>query len=135
MGNCFGKSNKFQIKQMKDEYYKKKVNMNIIGNYKPHQVFCGEEIKDIKIINGLNSMCECDIHLSIGNKPIRLILSYVDVDMGNYKKGNSFHIYNIDYKEITTIDEITQYDIYNAIQDYIYINKQFPKNDNMFVAI
>jgi len=132
MGNCFGNSNKFQMKQMKDEYYKKKVNMNILGNYKPHQVFCGE---DIKIINGLNSMCECDIHLSIGNKPIRLILSYVDIEMGNLKKGNSFHIYNIDYKEITTIDEITQYDIYNAIQDYIYLNKQFPKNDNMFVAI
>jgi len=35
---------------------------------------------------------------------------------------------------LTKIDEITQFDIYNAIQDYIYINKHYPKKDDSIVA-
>jgi hypothetical protein len=136
MGNCFVKSNKFLKEQMNDEYYNKKVNMNIIGNYKPYQVFIGDEIKITKTILGLNSLCDCNIHISIGNKPTRIILSYVEnIDFSNYKKGQTFHIYKIDYKELSNIEEITQYDIYNAIQDYIFVNKQNPKNENIITAI
>jgi hypothetical protein len=135
MGNCFQKSNKFIKNQLKDEYYNKKVNMSIIGNYKPYQVFIGEEIKISKTILGLNSNCDCDIHISIANNPTRLIISYVDGKNENYKKGQTFHIYKITYKELNNIEEITQYDIYNAIQDYIFINKQFPINNNTIVAI
>jgi hypothetical protein len=136
MGNCFVKSNKFLKEQMNDEYYNKKVNMNIIGNYKPYQVFIGDEIKITKTILGLNSLCDCNIHISIGNKPTRIILSYVEnIDFSNYKKGQTFHIYKVDYKELSNIEEITQYDIYNAIQDYIFINKQNPKNENIITAI
>lgn len=134
MGNCLIKSNKFLKKQMKDEYYKRKVNMNIIGNFKPYQVFIGEEIKISKTILGLNSLCECDIHISIANNPTRIIISYVDIELENYKKGQTFHIYKVEYKELTKNEEITQYDIYNAIQDYIYKNKQFPKNENIILA-
>jgi len=136
MGCCFGKSNKFLKNQMKDEYYNKKVNMSIIGNYKPHQVFIGEEM-NIRNISALNSLCDCDIHLSLANNPLRLIISYMDLDLelGNYKKGFTFHIYKIEYKELNDISEITQYDIYNAIQDYIHKNNQFPKNDNIIIPI
>ena len=135
MGNCFQTSNKFIKTQSKDEYYNKKVNMSVIGNYKPYQVFIGDEIKISKTILGLNSNCDCNIHISIANSPTRLIISYVDGNIENYKKGQTFHIYKITYKELINIEEITQYDIYNAIQDYIYLNKQFPKNDNTIVAI
>ena len=131
MGNCFGKSNKFLNKQMKDEYYKRKVNMSIIGNYKPYEVFFGDE--KLTPISGLNTMCNCNIHLSIGNNPTRLILSYVEIN--NYKKGQTFHIYKIEYKKILNIEEITQYDIYNAIQDYIHVNKQIPNNENIITAV
>ena len=135
MGNCFIKKNKFSKKQMKDEYYNRKVNMSIIGNYKPYQVFIGEEVKINNTILGMNSQCKCDIHISIGNNPTRLILSYVDMNEINiYKKGQTFHIYKIEYKQITNVEEITQYDIYNAIQDYIYKNKQIPINDNLIIA-
>jgi len=135
MGNCFTTSNKFLKKQMKDEYYNKRLNMSSIGNYKPHQVFIGDEIKLMNSISGLNSLCGCNIHLSIANNPTRLILSYVDFfGTDNYKKGQTFHIYKIEYKKISNIEEITQYDIYNAIQDYIYKNKQIPKNDNIIIA-
>lgn len=135
MGNCFIKKNKFLKEQMKDEYYNRKVNMSTIGNYKPFQVFIGDEIKINETILGLNSLCNCDIHISIGTNPTRLILSYVDIAENNiYKKGQTFHIYKIEYKKISRIEEITQYDIYNAIQDYIYKNKQIPKNDNLIIA-
>lgn len=134
MGNCFGKSNQFQKNQLKNEYYNKKKNMSILGNYKPYQVFIGDEIKINKTILGLNSLCECDIHISIGTSPTRLIISYVDNLQTYFNKGQTFHIYKITYKEISNIEEITQYDIYNAIQDYVYINKQFPKNDNLVAA-
>ena len=135
MGNCFQTSNKFIKTQSKDEYYNKKVNMSVIGNYKPYQVFIGEDIKISKTILGLNSNCDCNIHISIANSPTRLIISYVDGNVENYKKGQTFHIYKITYKELINIEEITQYDIYNAIQDYIFINKQFPMNNNTIVAI
>jgi len=136
MGNCIQKSNKFIKTQLKDEYYNKKVNISIIGNYKPYQVFIGEEIKISKTILGLNSNCDCDIHISIANNPTRLIISYVDsYEFENYKKGQTFHIYKITYKELNNIEEITQYDIYNSIQDYIFINKQIPINNNTIVAI
>lgn len=135
MGNCFQTSNKFIKTQSKDEYYNKKVNMSVIGNYKPYQVFIGEDIRITKTILGLNSNCDCNIHISIANSPTRLIISYVDSNIENYKKGQTFHIYKISYKELINIEEITQYDIYNAIQDYIFINKQFPMNNNTIVAI
>lgn len=135
MGNCFTKKNNFLKDQMKDEYYNRKVNMSSIGNYKPYQVFIGEDNKIIQSIQGLNALCNCNIHISIGSNPIRLILSYVDIiENNNYKKGQTFHIYKIEYKKLSKIDEITQYDIYNAIQDYIYKNKQIPKNDNIIIA-
>lgn len=92
MGNCFTKNNKFLKEQMKDEFYNRKVNMSIIGNYKPHQVFIGHEIKINETILGLNSLCNCDIHISIGTNPTRLILSYVDITENNiYKKGQTFN--------------------------------------------
>jgi hypothetical protein len=109
--------------------------MSILGNYKPYQVFIGDEIKIDKTIMGLNSLCECHIHISLGNSPTRLIISYVDNMEIKYNKGQTFHIYKIDYKEISNIEEITQYDIYNAIQDYVFINKHYPKNENIVVAI
>ena len=133
MGNCFSSKNKFEITQKRDEYKNRKVNMTVLGKYKPHQVFIGDETK-LTPISGLNSMCECNIHISIGTNPIRIILSYVDYK-NTYLKGQTFHIYKIDYKEVINIEDINQYDIYNAIQDYIYINKQEPKNDNYSVAI
>ena len=84
-------------------------------------------------------MCNCDIHISLGSNPTRIIISYVDINtkmnITEYVKGQTFHIYKIMYKEINSIDNINQYDIYNAIQDYIYINGQIPKNDNYSVAI
>ena len=47
--------------------------MSVIGNYKPYQVFIGDEIKIYKTFLGLNSNCDCNIHLSIGNSSTRLI--------------------------------------------------------------
>jgi len=135
MGNCICSKNKFIKTQMRDEYRNRKVNMSFLGKYKPKQVFIGDELKLISIIPGLNSLCECDIHISIGNNPTRIILSYVDYLNDSYMKGQTFHIYKIIYKEITTIEDINQYDIYNSIQDYIFINKQEPKNDKYSVAI
>lgn len=131
MGNCFRKSNKFVNKQMKDEYNKNKVHMSILGNYKPKPVFIGE---DMEKITSLNSMCDEIIHLDIGNNPTRIILSYVDEECDKFKKGQTFHIYKIIYKDLKKKDEITQYDIYNAIQDYIYINKHSPKKDIYIIA-
>ena len=135
MGNCcFKNRNIFVKNQLKDEYYNKKVNIYNIGNYKPYQVFIGDDNNINKTILGLNSLCDCNIHISIGNNPTRLILSYVDIDINTYKKGQTFHIYKIDYKQINDINDITQYDIYNSIQDYIYNNKQYPKNEILMMA-
>jgi len=137
---CLYSKNKFIENQIRDEYKKRKTHISTIGNYKPYQVFYGNEnnLND-SYINGLNSMCNCDIHISLGSNPTRIIISYVDINtkmnITEYVKGQTFHIYKIMYKEINSIDNINQYDIYNAIQDYIYINGEIPKNDNYSVAI
>ncbi len=112
IGNCWFKNRNIFVKnQLKYEYYNKKVNIYNIGNYKPYQVFIGDDNNINKTILGLNSLCDCNIHISIGNNPTRLILSYVDIDINTYKKGQTFHIYKIDYKQINDINDITQYDI------------------------
>lgn len=119
---------KYINKQKNAEYYNKKKHISFIGNLPPKSVYKsinGFQInKSTDIIHGLNSMCLCDIHISLTHNPTRLILSYV-----NDNRGDTFHIFNITYKEIKTIDEINQYDIYNAIQDYIYIYKKIPSNE------
>jgi hypothetical protein len=132
----FNSLSKFINKQHKDEYYKKKKNMSFIGNNKPKSVYHGysNELKINDIIYGLNSLCLCDIHIAISNTPPRLILSYINIDYNNddkkekLMKGDTFHIFNITYKTITDINDITQYDIYNAIQDYIYLYETIPNN-------
>jgi hypothetical protein len=134
--NCYKNNNilsMFINKQRKDEYKKNKMNMAYIGNNPPKNVYHGYtlEIDNNDIISGLNSMCLCDIHIAITLKPSRLILSYINIDgNGKTKRGDTFHIYNIIYKTINIITDITQYDIYNAIQDYIYIYKNIPNNNN-----
>ena len=130
---CYPK-NKFLLSQMKDEYNEIKLHISKLGSFVPHQVY----YDDMIIINGLNSMCDLDIHISIGTNPTRIILSYVNnQDNTNPKinKGQTFHIYKIVYKDLKLITDINQYDIYNAIQDYIYIHKQFPINDSYIIAI
>ena len=137
---CYKKSNILSLfinKQRKDEYNNIKMNMAYIGNNTPKNVYQGYtlEINDTDIISGLNSMCLCDIHIAITLKPSRLILSYINIDgMRKTKRGDTFHIYNINYKNINTINDITQYDIYNAIQDYIFIYKIIPNNDECIIA-
>lgn len=127
---CYPK-NKFLLSQMKDEYNEIKLHISKLGCFTPHQVY----YDDMLIINGLNSMCDLDIHISIGTNPTRIILSYVNNNNSTITKGQTFHIYKIVYKEIKTISDINQYDIYNAIQDYIYTHKQFPINDSYIIAI
>ena len=105
MGNCLLSNEKksiFIFNQLKNEYKRKKIHISQIGDFKPYQVFIGDTNNlNNSIINGLNSMCDCDIHVSIGNNPTRLILSYIDINNnGNYIKGQTFHIYKIEYKEI-----------------------------------
>ena len=122
---------------MKEEYKKNKMNMSYIGNNPPKNVYQGYtlDIENNNIISGLNSMCLCDIHIAITHKPSLLILSYINIDRtGKSKKGDTFHIYNINYKTIETINDINQYDIYNAIQDYIFIYKNIPNNDSLIIA-
>lgn len=128
---------RFSNKQRKDEYNKKKKNMSLIGINKPKSVYHGysNELKITDIIYGLNSLCLCDIHIAITLNPTRLILSYVIINPdGKIKRGDTFHIYNINYKIINTISDITQYDIYNAIQDYIFIYKIIPNCNNNIIA-
>lgn len=128
----------FSNKQLKDEYKKIKNNMSIIGNHKPKNVYYGvsNEINTNDIINGLNSLCITDIHIAISNNPPRLILSYIYINNDSkIIKGDTFHIFNICYKQINDINDITQYDIYNAIQDYIFIYKTQPSNNNIIVSI
>ena len=138
--NCYKTNNslsKFINKQKKDEYKKIKMNMSYIGNNPPKNVYQGYTLDiDYKdIISGLNSLCLCDIHIAITLKPSRLILSYINIDSnGKTKKGDTFHIYNINYKNINSISDITQYDIYNSIQDYIYIYKNIPNNNDCVLA-
>jgi hypothetical protein len=128
----------FSNKQLRDEYKKNKNNMSIIGNHKPKNVYYGfsNEINSTDIINGLNSLCITDIHIAISNNPPRLILSYININKDSkIIKGDTFHIFNICYKQINDINDITQYDIYNAIQDYIFIYKTQPNNNNIIVSI
>ena len=124
---------------MKNEYYNNKVSINKLGSYKPHSVYTGTNINisDTNIIKGLNSMCNYDIHIAIADKPLRIILSYLNYsnEVNSLIKGDTFHIYNINYKKIKTIEDINQYDIYNSIQDYIYNYKEKPNNTNIIVAI
>jgi hypothetical protein len=141
MGNCFSAVNKtelFKKQQLKAEYYNKKVSINKLGTFKPHSVYSGDTIKitDDNLVKGLNSMCNYNIHISIADKPLRLILSYLNNsnELQSMVKGDTFHIYKITYKKIKTIEEINQYDIYNAIQDYIYINNEEPNNTNTIIA-
>ena len=137
---CYKNTNiltKFINKQRHQEYRNKKRNMAFIGNNPPKNVYHGYnlEINHSNIINGLNSLCLCDIHIAITLNPTRLILSYVIINPdGKIKRGDTFHIYNINYKIINTISDITQYDIYNAIQDYIFIYKIIPNCDNNIIA-
>ncbi len=138
---CYNKKNiltNFIYKQKKDEYKNNRMNMSYIGNNPPKNVYQGYtlEINNDDIISGLNSLCLCDIHIAITLKPSRLILSYINLgSSGKTKRGDTFHIYNINYKNIDTINDITQYDIYNAIQDYIYIYKTIPSNINNEIII
>jgi len=66
---------------------------------------------------------------------IGLILSYINNKHEKLLKGDTFHIFNITYKTINDINDINQYDIYNAIQDYIYLYKNIPDNttDNLII--
>jgi hypothetical protein len=126
---------KFINKQHKDEYNKNKKNMAFIGINKPKSVYQGysNELKNTDIILGLNSLCLCDIHIAISNSPSRLILSYINNKNDKLLKGDTFHIFNITYKTINDINDITQYDIYNAIQDYIYLYNTIPNNTNNLI--
>jgi hypothetical protein len=126
---------KFINKQHKDEYNKNKKNMAFIGINKPKSVYQGysNELKNTDIILGLNSLCLCDIHIAISNSPSRLILSYINNKNDKLLKSDTFHIFNITYKTINDINDITQYDIYNAIQDYIYLYNTIPNNTNNLI--
>lgn len=55
MGNCFSSKNKFEMLQKRDEYKNRKVNMTVLGKYKPKQVFIGDEFT-LTPISGLNGM-------------------------------------------------------------------------------
>jgi len=123
---------KFINKQQKDEYNKKKKNMAFIGNNKPKSVYHGysNELKNTDIILGLNSLCLCDIHIAFSSSQSRIILSYINNKNEKLLKGDTFHIFNITYKDIKDIHDITQFDIYNAVQDYIYLYKTIPDNTN-----
>jgi hypothetical protein len=120
---CFYKKNnntKFLKKQKYDEYYNKRKNMYDIGNFKPKSVYYNnDDNNELLKIDGLCSLCDSDIHISIGKSPNRLIISYIT----NGKKDVSFHIYKFEYENIDKINDITQYHIYTAIQDYLMNNK------------
>ena len=129
---CFAIKNNMLVsinKQKKEEYNNKKIHISIIGNYKPMCIYHGNKntFNANDIINGLNSLCQNEIHISIGFNPNRLILSHIASSENNKYKDECFHIMKITHKKIETTNDITQYDIYNAIQEYIYINKKEPK--------
>lgn len=140
MCNCFTKKSLMYLfikKQRLDEYKKRKENMSYIGINIPKSVYKGysNDIQESDIIPGLNSLCLCEIHIAVSNSPSRIILSFIDIKDGNKLiKGDTFHIYNISYKQLNNISDINQYDIYNAIQDYIYIYKKIPSNDKIIVS-
>ena len=130
---CFINNKKIDIinikKQKKDEFKNLKTHISTIGNYKPMSVYHGikESFNSNDIILGLNSLCQNEIHISIGFNPNRLILSHITTIEGIKYKDECFHIMKITHKKIENINDITQYDIYNAIQEYIYINKKEPQ--------
>jgi len=125
----------FLKKQKKEEYNNIKVNMYILGNYEPMAVYHGnkEYYTNEDILKGLNAMCINEIHISIGNNPNRLILSHIRTQDNKKYKDECFHIMQFIIKEVTTISQITQYDIYCAIQEYILINKKEPKYENGYM--
>lgn len=116
-------------KQKKEEYQNKKIHISTIGNHKPMLVYYGNKhiFNSDDIILGLNSLCQNEIHIAIGFDPTRLILSHITINDNIRYKDECFHIIKITYKKIENINDITQYDIYNAIQEYIYLNKKEPK--------
>ena len=125
---CFlikDKLKKFINRQKYEEYKNKRKNMYDIGNYKPHSVYYNHTENELVKIDGLCSLCESDIHISIGKSPNRIILSYIITEelTKNIKKDVSFHIYKFLYETIEDINDITQYHIYTAIQDYLLNNK------------
>lgn len=115
-------------KQLKLEKKKKLKHLYDIGNFKPYPVYCGNSdiLQETNKIEGLCSLCENPIHISIGTNPKRLILSHVIDNNGEITKDECFYIMNI-YDNITSISDITQYIIYNAIQSYINENNKYPK--------
>jgi hypothetical protein len=125
-------------KQLKLENKKKFIHIFDIGNFKPCVVYYGNNdiLTNENILNGLSSLCENPIHISIGFNPSRIILSHCKNNNVNIIKENSFYIMNlIEEENINDISKITQYHIYTAIQSYIYENKKYPKlientNDN-----
>jgi len=120
---------KFLKKQKYDEYKNKRKNMYDIGNYKPYSVYYTDSKDNLVKLDGLCSLCDGTIHISIGQNPNRLILSIVKLEDGIIKKDVSFHIYKFTYEKINDICEITQYHIYTAMQEYL-IN-----NNNIIVAV
>ena len=142
MFSCFTNKNTNLMlikKQKKEEYNNIKTHISMIGNYKPMPVYHGNKntFDSNDIILGLNSLCNNEIHISIGFNPNRLILSHIAIEENVKYKDECFHIMKFENKKINNIHDITQYDIYNAIQEYIYINKKEPKyniKDHIIIA-
>lgn len=139
LASCFGstKDVKDKIKEQKQRYFKRQLcteskqkikHMFHIGNFTPHAVYSGtnHDLNSKDAIAGLCSLCENPIHISIGFNPTRLILSHCIEIAGAVKKENSFFITNL-HLDVTDVSQITQYDIYTAIQLYIKEHKEFPK--------
>jgi len=128
MGCFYSKDNKILLlrfikKQKKEEYQNKRKNIYDIGNHKPYSVYYTSGNNNIKL-DGLCSLCENNIHISIGNNPNRLILSLLNKDENeNIIKDSAFHIFKFTYEKIENIEQITQYHIYTAIQDYLINDK------------
>jgi len=127
---CYNKNiNKNIKKQKKDEYNNKKIHISILGNYIPMPVYFGNKhiFTNEDILVGLNSLCINEIHISIGFNPNRLILSHIRNIEDNKYKDECFYIMTFDNKEVNNVVNVTQYDIYNAIQEYVLLNKKQPK--------
>lgn len=123
---CLFSKNGLHKKQKYDEYK----NMYDIGNYKPYSVYYTDSKDNLVKLDGLCSLCDGTIHISIGQNPNRLILSIVKLEDGIIKKDVSFHIYKFTYEKINDICEITQYHIYTAMQEYLINN-----NNIIFIMI
>jgi hypothetical protein len=153
MGCCFSvkdKLLKYQSTRLKKEYKNKFINIYDIGYNTPYPVYHDVSLEkmvetdtdltdvynmhkskmidksNIDIIPGLCSLYEAPIHISIGHMPNRLILSSV-LQCGadnKFKKGECFYIRKIEMEEIQDTSQITQYHIYDAIQNYYVDNPQ-----------